>query len=268
MDASNLKPGDDHYMAYVGYAAQYDFMGATQFRLLTTLGLRAHHSLLDVGCGSLRPGRLFIPYLDKGHYCGIEPNTWLIEEAINNQLGKDLIELKAPRFDHNIDFKTDVFSQQFDFILAQSIFSHTGSALLCAALRNFKDSLTPDGLIVVTFVEASEDSTESGWVYPGCCTYHRSTIKGFAKEAGLFAVRLPWYNPRQTWYVLSKDKSRLPKKTMLRHLKGAVFFDPEFFESWKLIPCMMWKIKTFLIRTLPRPMKERLEEIVKNRKRN
>ena len=63
MDISKLKPGDNHYMAYVGPPAQYDFMGGTQFRLLSTLGLRANHSLLDFGCGSLRAGRLFLSYL-------------------------------------------------------------------------------------------------------------------------------------------------------------------------------------------------------------
>ena len=45
--------GSRHYRAYVGPPDQFDFMGATQFRLLTTLGLREHHSVLDFGCGSL-----------------------------------------------------------------------------------------------------------------------------------------------------------------------------------------------------------------------
>jgi hypothetical protein len=62
-DAKTLTPGDMHYTAYVGPPAQYDFMGASQFRLLCTLGLRENHTLLDFGCGSLRAGRLLIPYL-------------------------------------------------------------------------------------------------------------------------------------------------------------------------------------------------------------
>jgi len=94
MDVSKLKAGDNHYMAYVGPSTQYDFMGASQFRLLSTLGLRANHSLLDFGCGSLRAGRLFLTYLDEGSYFGIEPNKWLIEDAIKNQIGKDLATLK------------------------------------------------------------------------------------------------------------------------------------------------------------------------------
>jgi hypothetical protein len=78
-----LPGGSRHFRAYVGPPRQFDFMGATQFRLLTTLGLREHHSVLDFGCGSLRAGRLLIPYLLPGRYYGLEPNRWLIEDGIN-----------------------------------------------------------------------------------------------------------------------------------------------------------------------------------------
>jgi hypothetical protein len=54
-------------------------MGATQFRLLTSLGLREHHSVLDFGCRSLREGRLLIPYLLPGRYYGLNPTTGLLK---------------------------------------------------------------------------------------------------------------------------------------------------------------------------------------------
>ena len=68
------KAGDDHYRAFVGPAWRYDLLAALQFQAMTSLGLREYHSLLDVGCGSLRAGRLFIPYLLPGRHFGIEPN--------------------------------------------------------------------------------------------------------------------------------------------------------------------------------------------------
>lgn len=231
MDISTLKPGDSQYQAYVGPPTQYDFMGATQFRLLCTLGIRATHSLLDVGCGSLRAGRLFISYLDKGNYFGIEPNGWLIHEAIKNQIGEDLIEIKLPTFDNNTQFDTQVFSQQFDFILAQSIFSHTGSDILTIALANFKKSLKADGLIAATFVEDIDDYPGTGWVYPECVTYRRSSIRRFATDLGLSVARIPWYHPRQTWYVFANNKNRLPDRTMRKYLSGAVLFDDDFVDS-------------------------------------
>jgi SAM-dependent methyltransferase len=226
-------------------------MGATQFRLLCSLGLRANHTLLDVGCGSLRAGRLFLVYLDEGRYCGIEPNEWLINDAVTNQLGKDLIGIKKPRFDHNAEFRTAVFSQQFDFIVAQSIFSHTGADLIGVALRNFSESLKPDGLIVVTFVEGQRDFDGTGWVYPASVSFRRASIRRFAESAALHVTRIPWYHPRQSWYVLAKDRNRLPTHNMMSHLSGSVLFAPEFAESCALRPRMIRAARNYARRHLP-----------------
>jgi SAM-dependent methyltransferase len=253
-DISQLKPGDHHYMAYVGPPEQYDFMGATQFRLLTTLGLRADHSLLDFGCGSLRAGRLFLGYLNEGHYFGIDPNKWLIEEAIDKEVGKDFVALKGPHFNHNSDFRTDVFSQQFDFILAQSIFSHAGIDLIGIALRNFHESLKPDGLVVATFIEGISDFDRNGWIYPGCVSYRPSTIGRFAEEASFSIIRLPWYHPRQTWYALSRESHRLPNKAMMRHLSGAVLFDAEFVDSWRRSQTVMGSISNYIKQFFSQPI--------------
>ena len=93
-----LKPGDPQYRAYVGPPEDYDLIAAMTFNLLTTLGLRQHHSLLDVGCGSLRIGRLLIPYLNRGKYFGVEPNEWLVDEGIRRELGETLVQIKRPTF--------------------------------------------------------------------------------------------------------------------------------------------------------------------------
>ena len=71
--------GSHHYRAFVGLPQKYDLVAANQFCILTTLGLRENHKLLDIGCGSLRGGRLFIPYLLPNGYYGIEPEKWLID---------------------------------------------------------------------------------------------------------------------------------------------------------------------------------------------
>src|SRR5438309_10445538 len=93
-----LKPGDAHYRAYVGPPEDYDLIAAIAFNLLTTQGLRQHHTLLDVGCGSLRIGRWLIPYLNRGKYLGFEPNEWLVEQGIKRELGEALLEIKRPTF--------------------------------------------------------------------------------------------------------------------------------------------------------------------------
>jgi len=230
--AKALPPGASHYTAYVGPPGQYDFMGATQFRLLTTLGLREHHSVLDFGCGSLRAGRLLMPYLLEGRYYGLEPNRWLIDDAIERELGQALINLKRPTFLHHSDFSASAFGVSFDYILAQSIFSHAGRDLVSRCLADFRSCLNPTGLILATFVEPqllgkTEDSGESGWIYPDCVGYRPETVQAVIEDAGLVGRVLPWFHPRQTWFAMAHSAAELPAISDDAHLSGVVLRTPE-----------------------------------------
>ena len=173
--ANSLLPGQDHYRAYVGPPEQYDLMGATQFMLLVTLGLRGHHRLLDFGCGSLRAGRLLIPYLDFGNYHGLEPNDWLVQEGLHRQLGDDIVTVKRPHFHRFDDFRADRCGQEFDFIVAQSIFSHAGPDMMAVAFDSFTRALKADGLAALTVLHPERtggvEEHADGWLYPGCLSY-------------------------------------------------------------------------------------------------
>ena len=107
--------GSHHYKAFVGAVQTYDLISAIQFNLLTNLRLREHHFLLDIGCGSLTGGKIFIPYLLPGRYFGIEPEQWLIEEGLKNELGQEIIHIKKPTFVNDRDFTLSIFNRNFDF---------------------------------------------------------------------------------------------------------------------------------------------------------
>jgi SAM-dependent methyltransferase len=207
-----LKPGDAHYRAYVGPPEDYDLIAAMSFNLLTTLGLRQHHSLLDVGCGSLRIGRLLIPYLNRGKYFGIEPNEWLVRQGIERELGETLLQIKSPTF--FFSDSPDMIAQansSFDFVLAQSIFSHCGLDLIKNWLSAISRSLVQNGALIATFLIGEEDSPRMGWTYPECVNYRLSTLKCAAADVNLRFQILDWKHPRQTW---------------------ALFAAPEFDSGW------------------------------------
>ena len=199
-----LKPGDPQYRAYVGPPEDYDMIAAMAFNLLTTLGLRQHHSLLDVGCGSLRIGRLLIPYLNRGKYFGVEPNEWLVEEGIRRELGETLVQIKRPTF--LFSETPDAIAQAktaFDFALAQSIFSHCGLDLIKGWLSAISRSLAPHGALVATFLIGEEDSAKTGWIYPDCVNYRPGTLERAAKDVNLRFEILNWKHPRQTWALFA-----------------------------------------------------------------
>lgn len=232
--ARTLRPGEDHYRAYVGPPDQFDFMGATQFRLLTALGLRDRHRVLDVGCGSLRAGRLLIPYLQPERYFGVEPNRWLVDDGIERELGRAILRIKRPRFAFRDDFRFDRFGVAFDFIVAQSIFSHSGARVTRMALANMARVLSPEGLILATFIDPHPSMPAGGdtdWVYPGCVTYDDAAIDAMAGSAGLRWRRLPWFHPRQHWVALATRDDALPRIEDFAHLSGAVLRDPAFSAS-------------------------------------
>lgn len=228
-----LRAGDGHYTAYVGPPEQYDFMGSTQFRLLATLGLRQDHKVLDFGCGSLRAGRLLISFLRPGNYYGIEPNRNLIEDGLKAELGEQILAVKTPVFSFNDDFSIPFDDVDFDFIVAQSIFSHTSLSIVDRALQNMAARLTWTGLALVTFIEGQEDySGDADWIYPGCVSFRRRTIERCLTQAGLRFRRLRWFHPRQTWYALAKTDESLPSRLEnMLYLNGAVLRDTRFEPS-------------------------------------
>jgi SAM-dependent methyltransferase len=190
--------------AYVGPPDEYDLFAAMVFNLMTTLGLRQHHRLLDVGCGSLRIGRLLIPYLQAGRYVGVEPNRWLVESGIDGEVGHDLVRIKQPRFEYSASLDGIAEPLALDFAVAQSIFSHCGQDLFRNWLAQIASHLSDTGALVATFLTGDEDYPSNGWVYPECVCYRPSTVESWAHEFGLGFRLLDYAHPRQTWALMAK----------------------------------------------------------------
>ena len=201
-----LRPGAHHYRAYVGQPEDYDLIASSKFNLLTTLGLRQYHTVLDIGCGSLRIGRLLIPYLNVGNYVGIEPNKWLVDDGIQREIGQDQIRIKQPQFyfsDSAIDLASD---ERFDFAIAQSIFSHCGPDLVERWLTESSAHLRESGVLAATFLIGDQDYQIKGWVYPKSIYYRAETMAALAQTAGLRFLLLDWRHPRQRWALYTKPK--------------------------------------------------------------
>lgn len=203
------------YRSHVGPAEDYDIIAALAFNLLTRLGLRGSHRLLDVGCGSLRIGRLLIPYLDVGRYWGIEPHRRIVRAGLEHELGGEgILKVKEPWFHYTDNAECLPEAVRFDYALAQSIFSHTGLAMMRAWLEGIACRLRPTGALVATYIPGPEDSAKKGWVYPGCVQYTLETMRAQAEAVGLVLHELDWPHPRQSWLLLAApeyDASRLPR---------------------------------------------------------
>jgi SAM-dependent methyltransferase len=197
-----LQFGDKHYRAWVGPPRYYDRIGALQFVALTLLGMREDHSLLDVGCGSLRGGRLAIVYLRPGRYFGIEPAEWALEDGKRANLGDELIQIKCPTFQIDDQFSFTRFGQQFDYILVHSVFSHCAPSQISRCLNEAHRVMQPASILVATYLEADDDYAGEAGPYPGVARYTRRFIADRLSEAGLECIHLDWPHPYdQRWFV-------------------------------------------------------------------
>ena len=194
--------GDRHYRAYIGPPDEYDLVSAMSFNLLTVCGLRQNHKLLDIGCGSLRLGRLLIPYLNTCNYVGLDPNKWLIDDGIRYEVGSSLIELRQPTFIHDSGLGSLNDDVKFDYVVAQSIFSHTAPDLLERWIADVALRLAHDGVFFATVLEGDVECDDVGWIYPECVEYRLDTVSELATKYGLTFATLTWYHPRQTWCAL------------------------------------------------------------------
>jgi Methyltransferase domain len=214
--------GAHDYRAFVGDTQTYDIFSHMQFSLMTLLGLRQEHTLLDIGCGSLRAGKLFVMYLQPDRYFGIEPEQWLVEEGIERELGRELADRKRPRFLFDRNFSCSSFGVAFDYIIAQSIFSHASLAQIQRCLSQVRASMKDTSLFAASFVEGDDDYAGEAWVYPDTIRYRATTIERLAAEAGLACRRLDWFHiGGQAWFVFFVPGIE-PKVDHLAHLNQSV----------------------------------------------
>ncbi len=189
----------------VGNPDWYDIQSANQFNLLTTLGLREDHYLLDIGCGSLRTGRLFMPYLLPEHYYGLEIQDWLIQEGIDREIGQSSIDLKKPIFSYDKNFTLTSFDQKFDFLLAHSIFSHTPEYEVRKCMKEAAKVMKPNAIFAATYWPGSVSSTDKSWMVRA--EFRAEHMREMVEDAGLEFRPIQWkQHDLQSWFlVLHKD---------------------------------------------------------------
>jgi SAM-dependent methyltransferase len=137
----------------IGNVKLWDSLGKLQFDYLVGRGLEPSHYFLDVGCGPLRGGAHFIRYLEAGRYYGVDSNAPMLEETKRLEVPRQGLADKQPTLVAMADFGFERLGRQFDYALAQSVFTHLPLNEIIRCLMEMDKALVPGGEFYATFWE-------------------------------------------------------------------------------------------------------------------
>jgi SAM-dependent methyltransferase len=159
-------------------------LGQMQFDYLLRHGLEPGDRMLEIGCGNLRAGRLFIDYLDPGNYYGVDisPDILMAAQRTLIEFG---LQAKLPHLTLVDDLKFGFLPDaQFTVIHAHSVFSHSPLEVIEECLAHVGRIMTPDAVFDFTFdrTEGTEHQVLREDFY-----YRTETLTALAGRHGLSA---------------------------------------------------------------------------------
>jgi len=178
--------------AAVGSKSQgaWEAVGKMQFTYLLQSGLAPSNKMLEIGCGNLRAGRLFIDYLDAGNYTGIDISPDILAEA-QRTIDNNGLSSKHPQLALVADNKLTMFDDaSFDVIHAHSVYSHCPLPVIDECFAHVGRILKPTGHFDFTFdrTEGVEHQVLNEDFY-----YRKETLIDLAARHGLDAeFMLDW----------------------------------------------------------------------------
>ena len=183
-------------------------LGKLQFDYAVSHGLKPDMRMLEIGCGNLRAGRLFIDYLEPGNYYGIDISPDILLAA-EDTIAEQGIAAKLPHLTLVTDLRLQFLPDAaFHFVHAHSVFSHSPIEVIDQCFAHVGRVMTADGFFDFTFdrTEGSEHHVLHEDFY-----YRTQTLIELAAKHGLEATFM------DDWESTGHDQSKIRITRPLPH---------------------------------------------------
>jgi hypothetical protein len=182
----------------------WDVIAKLQYDYMMSQGLKPHNIFLDIACGSLRAGRLFIEYLNSNNYIGIEKEINLVIHGVAEELGIERFITKSPCFIISSQFEFEKLNQKPDYAIAQSLFTHLTLEDIELCISKLRLIAKKDFKFYATFFESDNER-----INPDrsdaleCFFYTKNEIMRLANRCGWVTEYIgDWNHPRGQKMIL------------------------------------------------------------------
>jgi SAM-dependent methyltransferase len=171
------------YKHAIGGGDNWDEHGNLQRDFLISQGLKPHHSLLEIGCGTGRLARKVVPYLEIAGYVGVD----IADAALSVSLGLSVSEGWAHRLP---SFASEIPADrqfEFDYIWSFAAFIHIPQDVMEATMRRAAAVMHKDSRFYWSYIPDTETRRVGVKTFRRTVTDYRRA----AEQAGLTFEDVP-----------------------------------------------------------------------------
>jgi len=150
------------------------------------MGLKASHTLLDIGCGPLQGGIKLIEYLEPNHYVGIDLRHDPIIEAYK-QVARYKLVHKNPTLIVSHSFgREELADHTFDFFWTSQLLYHLPLGLIDAMFQHITTRMTPTSVFYGDIIDYRlKSDPDANWQEFKFYRHQPNDLMKIAEEAGL-----------------------------------------------------------------------------------
>ena len=168
-------------------------MGEFQLEYLKKQGLKPQHSLIDFGCGNLRAGVHFIPYLDPGKYTGVDISQGRLQQGWH-YIEKLRLQDKKPELilikDHEMN---ELKGRTFDVIWCYGVLGHMPIKDIEDMFQKMHRIMGPNSAFYANYTES--DGPDEQWYGHRHLFFRQQALQRIAEKHGLRnELMADWHN--------------------------------------------------------------------------